>query len=380
VAGVAIRRRSRRADGRRLIVLRTGTRASSRTVQHHRDISFLTAVPPAAHTAVVVAGASAVPAWLSSCLTAVAARQAVAEHGDEAVAIVMRSRPRVVVLDARGERAHRDAMLATCRRLKEDPYSGIVPVVLLLTAGGLPEGFAAGADEVLLDGIDAAEGEARLEALVRRSDRDTDVHPSSRLPGARAIEAEVRRRIGSGERFAACYADLDHFKEYNDRYGFQQGDRVIRVLARILHDVVSGLCGAGGFVGHIGGDDFLFMVPLARMPQVCDEIVRVFDELVPLQYSEQDRRVGYFFGKDRRGQLHRVPLMSLSIGVVTNQRRRFEGAAQVSDLATEMKSFAKTKSGSLWVVDRRSDEPEAPVRVASDAVPPGATRRSGTDR
>ncbi|HWC57146.1 MAG TPA: hypothetical protein VG434_09300, partial [Sphingomicrobium sp.] len=73
------------------------------------------------------------------------------------------------------------------------------------------------------------------------------------------------------------------------------------------------------------------------------------------QYSEQDRRAGYFFGKDRRGQLHRVPLMTVSIGVVTNERRHFTHAAQVSELATEMKSYAKTLPGSVFSIDRRTD-------------------------
>ena len=91
---------------------------------------------------------------------------------------------------------------------------------------------------------------------------------------------------------------------------------------------------------------------------VCSEIVTIFDSLIPYQYSEQDQRAGYFFGKDRRGQLHRVPLMTVSIGVVTNERRRFTHAAQVSALATEMKSYAKTLPGSVFVVDRRRGDME----------------------
>jgi hypothetical protein len=89
---------------------------------------------------------------------------------------------------------------------------------------------------------------------------------------------------------------------------------------------------------------------------VCTEIIEVFDTLIPFQYSEPDRRAGYFFGKDRRGQLYRVPLMTLSIGIVTNERRTFTHPAQVSTLATEMKSYAKTLPGSVFVVDRRHDE------------------------
>ncbi|HXC25953.1 MAG TPA: hypothetical protein VNU46_08555, partial [Gemmatimonadaceae bacterium] len=88
--------------------------------------------------------------------------------------------------------------------------------------------------------------------------------------------------------------------------------------------------------------------------------VFVFDTLIVYQYSEHDRRAGYFFGKDRRGQLHRVPLMTLSIGVVTNERRVFSDANQVSALATEMKTYAKTLAGSVFAVDRRMDDRARP--------------------
>jgi hypothetical protein len=114
---------------------------------------------------------------------------------------------------------------------------------------------------------------------------------------------------------------------------------------------------------------------------VCEEIVSIFDTLIPYQYSEQDRRAGYFFGKDRRGQLHRVPLMTVSIGVVTNERRRFGHAAQVSALATEMKSYAKTLPGSVYSIDRRTDavseRPGEPERSLSHGGVAGGAGASG---
>jgi GGDEF domain-containing protein len=201
------------------------------------------------------------------------------------------------------------------------------------------------------------------------------MQPTTRLPGPPEIEQEIRRRIATGEKFAVCYADLDHFKEYNDRYSYAEGDRVIRMLALMLHDVVKGMCGELGFVGHIGGDDFIFIVPPDRAGEICEEIVTVFDLLVPYQYSEQDRRAGYYFGKDRRGQLHRVPLMTVSIGIVTNVRRRLTHPAQVSELATEMKSYAKTLPGSVYVVDRRQDPAAGDPDKAADPDPIGAVER-----
>jgi diguanylate cyclase (GGDEF)-like protein len=219
--------------------------------------------------------------------------------------------------------------------------------------------FAAGTDEVITGLFSPAEQRARLEAMLIRTQRDVSVHPSTRLPGTTEIEREIRRQLESGTEFAVCYADLDHFKEFNDRYSYYDGDRVIYLVSRLLHDVVKGMSGPRGFVGHIGGDDFIFIIPSKDISPVCTEILSVFDTLMPLQYNDQDRRAGYFFGKDRRGQLHRVPLMTLSIGIVTNRNRRFAHPAQVSELATEMKSYAKTLPGSVFVVDRRtSGEPE----------------------
>jgi len=284
---------------------------------------------------------------------------------DELMAMSLRGRPRLVAFDAR---TTPEPVYAACRRLKRDSYTGVVPAVVLSADDddAFAKAFAAGADEVVRERIDVQELVTRLDAMLRRSDRDLVVHPSTRLPGAAEIEADVARRLKQEVRFAMCYADLDHFKEFNDRYSYYDGDRVIRILAKILHDVVKGVCGEDGFVGHIGGDDFIFVIPTQCISEVCAEIVSVFDTLIPYQYSDQDRRAGYFFGKDRRGQLHRVPLMTVSIGVVTNDRRHFTHAAQVSELATEMKSYAKTLPGSVYSVDRRTDSQPAGVGQITD--------------
>ncbi|HVF41182.1 MAG TPA: diguanylate cyclase [Gemmatimonadaceae bacterium] len=277
------------------------------------------------------------------------------DHADELMAMALRGRPHLVVFD--GRRMH-DSALDAIARLKKDSYTAVVPALLLCTGNAevVTRAFDAGADEVLDTKAPAWEAVRRLEAMLARSDRDLGVHPSTRLPGARAIEAEIKQRLKGTDLFAVCYADLDHFKEYNDRYSYNEGDRVIRILAMLLHDVVKGLFGERAFVGHIGGDDFIFIIPYDGITETCDEITAVFDLLVPYQYSEPDRRAGYFFGKDRRGVLDRVPLMTLSIGIVTNVQRRFTEPRQVSRLATEMKTYAKTLTGSVYSIDRRTDD------------------------
>lgn len=288
----------------------------------------------------------------------------IANEGD-LMSRALRGRPDVVVFDAR---TRPEQALRACARLKADSYTAVVPgaVVVAPGAGSVTDALAASADEVVHAAMPAAELRHRLDGMMRRAHRDVHVHPSTRLPGAPEIEAEIGRRLAARAAFAVCYADLDHFKEYNDRYSYNEGDRVIRILARILHDVARGMCPDDGFVGHIGGDDFIFVVPVAAASPIAQEVIAIFDALVPYQYSEQDRNAGYFFGKDRRGQLHRVPLMTVSIGIVTTERRTFTNAAHVSELATEMKSYAKTLPGSVFVVDRRQDAvAESPAPVVS---------------
>ena len=285
----------------------------------------------------------------------------VLDCADEVESIVLRGFPCILFVDAHQPGADGTELV---RRLKNDAFTAIVPVAMLSESHDperVQNWFNAGTDEVITGLFSPAEQRARLDAMLVRTHRDLDVHPSTRLPGTREFHLELGRRIARREKFAVCYADLDHFKEFNDRYSYYDGDRVIYLVSRLLHDVVKGMSGPRGFVGHIGGDDFIFIIPSTDISPVCTEILSVFDTLMPLQYNDQDRRAGYFFGKDRRGQLHRVPLMTLSIGIVTNRNRRFAHPAQVSELATEMKSYAKTLPGSVFVVDRRtSGDPQEP--------------------
>lgn len=259
--------------------------------------------------------------------------------------------PAMVVL---GVDSAQTPAVTAIKALKQDGRLQAIPVVVF-TSTAAADWFDVGADEVLSGCMPPHERDARLSAACRRARRDIQVNPSTKLAGADALAAAMRARIEQGELFGACYADLDNFKEFNDRYGYAQGDDVIRAIAELIVEVVEAAAGERGFVGHIGGDDFLFLVPLHCVEAACDLLVQRADEVLPARYSAHDRQAGYFFGKDRRGRLDRVSLMTLSIGVVTNARRRFSSAAHVSELATEMKTYAKTLPGSVWAMDRRSD-------------------------
>ena len=302
---------------------------------------------------------------------------------DEVRALLNRAFPACVVLEEDSDVGETIQLAAT---LKHDAFTGIVPIVVMLPeqASHLSADLlAAGADEVVSEGLPERERMLRLDQVVRRADRDVSVHPTTRLPGTNHIARDMLSRLEAGEHFAVCYADLDHFKEFNDRYGYAYGDGVIRFLSRILRDMVRGLA-PGGFVGHIGGDDFIINVSLDYLEETCDGIISLFDELIPYQYTEEDRRAGYFLGKDRRGNIHRIPLMALSIGVVTNQFQVFEHTGQISELAGEMKAYAKSLPGSKYVVDRRHQSPMLPTASAAEVdalvandqrTPPGDKNR-----
>src|ERR1043165_3369352 len=163
-------------------------------------------------------------------------------RSDELFACCAHTRPRFVVIDARSQPTDAANVI---RLLKADAYTAVIPAVVVAgpTGDAVGAAFDAGADEVVPEGCPQAEAVARLSASIRRSDRDVQVHPSTRLPGSAGIDAEIGRRMAAGVQFATCYADLDFFKEFNDRYSYNQGDRIIRLTSQILHDVVRGRCG-----------------------------------------------------------------------------------------------------------------------------------------
>lgn len=229
-------------------------------------------------------------------------------------------RPAAVILDGAvgAARARR-----LCRALKSEPATCTIPAVILAPrTEDVLAGLSAGADEVLGPSMGEEERRMRLDAALDRSQRDLSVHPATRLPGAAGIRRHVVRRIASGEAFALCHADLDRFKEFNDRRGYDEGDRAIVLLASVLVDVVRSAA-AGGFVGHVGGDDFVFAVAEARAAACCDEVCRVFGE--------------------------RSPVLSLSIGVAAPSPRRFAGPSHASRAAAAAKRRAKAVPGTAWV-------------------------------
>jgi diguanylate cyclase (GGDEF)-like protein len=190
----------------------------------------------------------------------------------------------------------------------------------------------------------------RLRAL---EEMYRDASPLTRLPGGIAIENIVKRRLDSEQQIAFCLLDLDNFKAFNDHYGYAHGNEVLKETARIIELATEEKGTPEDFVGHIGGDDFVVITTPTRMRDVCEETIRLFDLRIPEFYNETDRTNGFIFGKTRQGQDMQFPLMTISIAVVTNEKRMIKDALEAAEIAAEIKDYAKTIPTSVYVVNKR---------------------------
>ena len=189
--------------------------------------------------------------------------------------------------------------------------------------------------------------------LAKLEEMYLDASPLTRLPGGIAIENVLKGRLESEQPLAFCVIDLDNFKAFNDHYGYAHGNDVIKEAARIIEDAVKAKGTPDDFVGHVGGDDFVVLTAPATMRPVSEEIIRQFDERIPQYYDARDRDNGYIFAKNRQGEEMRFPLMTISIAIVTNEHRKLTNPLETSEIAAELKDYAKTIAKSVYVVDKR---------------------------
>jgi diguanylate cyclase (GGDEF)-like protein len=191
---------------------------------------------------------------------------------------------------------------------------------------------------------------ARLKVLEQMS---LDASPLTRLPGNIAIERVLNRRLQHAEHFAVCYADLDNFKAFNDRYGYIQGSELIRETGEIIYNVVRSLDSNESFVGHVGGDDFVMVVQTDNVAAVCEAVIAKFGTAVVRHYSAEDVAAGGAEGVDRYGVARFFPLVTISIAVIICGRGEFDSAVEIARAAAEIKDYVKEKPGSSYFVSRR---------------------------
>ena len=278
-----------------------------------------------------------------------------AADGNETWDTIRNLRPDIVLLDVMmpGMDGHE-----ICKRMRENPQTRSIPVIMLTARAQLKdklEGIESGADDYITKPFDPMELQARIEMHLRRYLRDSDMSPITELPGNKAIEDALVTRIESSRLFAMLYIDLDDFKAFNDYYGFTAGSAVIRMTGAVLAEALDKF-GAGsgeGFLGHVGGDDFIILTPIDAAEAVSKEIIRLFDERIRDHYNPEDLEKGYIVSIDRRGYVMKFPIMTISISIVHNEHRQLTDPAQIGRIAAELKKYAKDLEGSVYVFDRR---------------------------
>lgn len=175
-------------------------------------------------------------------------------------------------------------------------------------------------------------------------------NPLSGLPGNVLIEEKMSEYLSNSKKeFSLLYIDLDHFKEYNDTYGFNKGDLLLKEIANLLSKNVLFDNQDNSFVGHIGGDDFVAILPHYNYQQICHLLITEFNIRLKQYYNETDWINKFVYTKSRNGLLSNVPLVSLSIAVVTNNLVDFHSIEDISKIAATVKNQCKEKAGSCYI-------------------------------
>jgi signal transduction histidine kinase/DNA-binding response OmpR family regulator len=267
-----------------------------------------------------------------------------------ALAEARRFRPDMIVLDVLmpGIDGYRCAEM-----IRADPAVGMAPIMFLSARSDTADkvrAFRSGAEDYMVKPFDAAELLARVAKALDRQARELGASPTTQLPGADAIQGEIERRLALGDGSAvACYLDLDNLKAFNDYYGYAKANAVIRQTGDVIRHVVQRSGAPGDFIGHIAGDDFVFVTSADRADPVCRAICDRFDHLIRLYYDPSDRGRGYIETKDRFGVQRKFPIMSVSIAAISLARAKTY--AGLAELAAVGKRTAKAIPGSSYVRD-----------------------------
>ncbi len=240
---------------------------------------------------------------------------------------------------------------AIVREIRGDSFFSTLPLIGILTEKAAQEidWSATPLDDFTTVPIKYPELFSRIPLAMGRIERIFDNNPLTRLPGNASIQKAVEAAMG--EPMAVCYIDINNFKPYNDVYGFSHGDEVLRMLARIMFNAVKE--SGGGFCGHIGGDDFVFIVPKELAEQVCKTIIDNFTQIAFELFDDTAKADGYFIACDRKGREEKISLLSISIAVVPTDSSCIQHYGKLSEVAAELKKLAKRGNGSNYVVDKR---------------------------
>jgi diguanylate cyclase (GGDEF)-like protein len=278
-----------------------------------------------------------------------------AYDGEEALEKIHQAPPDLVILDLRlpGMSGYQ-----VCKKIREDVSFTHMPIIMLTAKGSTADkviGLSFAPDDYVTKPFQEEELVARVKTHLTRTASDLSANPLTKLPGNIALTEALERCLSRDRLFAVLYLDLSNFKAFNDNYSYLRGDKVLRTTAEIILKVVKEKGNTDDFIGHIGGDDFIVITSPDKVDGLCRGMIKDFDHEIPNLYDEKDRKKGYIITKDRLNRTTKFPLLTISIGVITNKSRKFISPAEISDVGTELKRYAKLKKGSSYVVDKREE-------------------------
>jgi diguanylate cyclase (GGDEF)-like protein len=248
--------------------------------------------------------------------------------------------------------------LDVCRALRANPISAHVPVIFLTAVDDVErkvDSLEAGGDDYMVKPFEPQELLVRVKVQLRKAKERGQINPLTHLPGNVLIEEAITRRIQDPQQiFALLYFDLDEFKAYNDYCGFSWGDRVIQLMGETIDRTVRMYGNPTDFVGHVGGDDFIAISTPEHVSAICAHAVRQFDDRIAVLWASNGFSAG-FAAHDRNGRVRHFGPPTISIGVVTNEHRRFTSYLSLGQVAAQVKKAAKKKVGSGYFIDRRRD-------------------------
>lgn len=175
------------------------------------------------------------------------------------------------------------------------------------------------------------------------------------LPGNVQIENEMKRRMSSQDIYAVLYMDLDNFKSYNDKYGFMNGDEVIKFTSDLIQESIQKYGIPGDFLGHIGGDDFVAIVNYENAKKIGRSVVKNFDARIKKFYNQEDATKGWIRVVNRKGKLEKYPIMTITVAMISNKYKKYNTTLDIGEDGAMIKKKAKTILGSTFLEDRRKN-------------------------
>ncbi|MDD4182266.1 MAG: diguanylate cyclase [Candidatus Omnitrophica bacterium] len=273
----------------------------------------------------------------------------------DGINVIKKISPDAIIIDVHSAtKSH----LEICRLLKEDFLTALIPIITLINKGQLREQLLTlkqGVDDYLIKPPDPLDLRTRIEIAIKRSQYSFHSSPLTGLPGARLIEDMIKERVEKNITFSFAHIDIDNFKSFNDVYGYIKGDKALMQTAYILYSVIKKFGNIDDFIGHIGGDDFVFITTPDKYKEICRYFIFMFDNLLPYHYSKKDREQNFIVARNRAKQIRKMPLMSITIAVVNKTKpSELKSMIEINERVAEVKKYLKTVPGSKFMADRRT--------------------------